>query len=84
MTQIATPAPTTADLAMTREVGAAAFKHDRAAQEAVRLFQKKQRSFQAMQQLGMLEVRIMERSSSALLSRRLTFCGAPRIIYLEN
>ena len=32
-----------------------AFKHDRAAQEAVRLFQEKQRSLQAMQQLGMLE-----------------------------
>ena len=32
-----------------------AFKHDRIAQEAVRLFQEKQRSLQMMQQLGMLE-----------------------------
>ncbi|CAG0947997.1 hypothetical protein ANRL1_04806 [Anaerolineae bacterium] len=31
------------------------FKHDRAAQEAVRVFQEKQRSLQMMQQLGMLE-----------------------------
>lgn len=31
-----------------------AFKHDHFAQEAVRLFQEKQRSLQMMQQLGML------------------------------
>lgn len=31
-----------------------AFKHDRAAQEATRLFQEKQRSLQMMQQLGAL------------------------------
>lgn len=37
------------------EDAAVAFKHDRAAQEAVRLFQGKQRSLQMMQQLGMLE-----------------------------
>ena len=84
MTQIPSPVLFTADLAMTREVGAAAFKHDRAAQEAVRLFQEKQRSLQAMQQLGMLEVRIMERSSSALITRRLTFRRSRRILYLEN
>ena len=32
-----------------------AFKHDRAAQDATRLFQEKQRSLQMIQQLGMLE-----------------------------
>ncbi len=37
------------------EEGAVAFKQDRAAQEAVRVFQEKQRSLQMMQQLGMLE-----------------------------
>ncbi len=49
-----------ATLAETREWhafedAAVAFKHDGAAQEAVRLFQEKQRSLQMMQQLGMLE-----------------------------
>lgn len=49
-----------AALAETREWqdfedAAVAFKHDRAAQEAVRLFQEKQRSLQMMQQLGLLE-----------------------------
>jgi cell fate (sporulation/competence/biofilm development) regulator YlbF (YheA/YmcA/DUF963 family) len=39
----------------TFEDAAIAFKHDRAAQEAVRVFQEKQRSLQMMQQLGMLE-----------------------------
>jgi cell fate (sporulation/competence/biofilm development) regulator YlbF (YheA/YmcA/DUF963 family) len=36
------------------EDAAVAFRQDRAAQEAVRLFQEKQRSLQMMQQLGML------------------------------
>jgi cell fate (sporulation/competence/biofilm development) regulator YlbF (YheA/YmcA/DUF963 family) len=77
MTQIAAPAPATADLAMLGEVsaaakafaaaladtlefrafeeGAVAFKHDRVAQEAVRLFEEKQGSLRMMQQLGVLE-----------------------------
>ncbi len=37
------------------EDSAVAFKQDRAAQEAVRLFQEKQRSLQMMQKLNMLE-----------------------------
>lgn len=37
------------------EDAAVAFKHDRPAQEAMRLFQEKQRSLRMMQQLGMLE-----------------------------
>lgn len=36
------------------EDAAVAFRQDRTAQEAVRLFQEKQRSLQMMQQLGML------------------------------
>ena len=39
----------------TFEDAAVAFRQDRAAQQAVRLFQEKQRSLQMMQQLGMLK-----------------------------
>ena len=37
------------------EEGYGAFEQDRAAQQAVQLFEEKQRSLQIMQQLGMLE-----------------------------
>ena len=54
------------------EDAAVAFKQDRAAQGAVRLFQEKQRSLQMMQQLGMLtqdELNELERLRGAMIAQ---------------
>jgi cell fate (sporulation/competence/biofilm development) regulator YlbF (YheA/YmcA/DUF963 family) len=69
-----------AALAETREWqdfedAAVAFKHDHAAQEAVRWFQEKQRSLQMMQQLGMLE----QKELDELNRLRDTMMNQPRV-----
>ena len=70
----------TAALAETREWqdfedAADAFKHNRAAQEAVRVFQEKQRSLQMMQQLGLLE----QKELDELNRLRDTMMNQPRV-----
>ena len=57
------------------EEGAVAFKQDRAAQEAVRVFQEKQRSLQMMQQLGLLE----QKELDELNRLRDTMMNQPRV-----